>query len=113
MPLRGGEWLIGVGAGVFALSLRTRHSYYYDYIGFRAALFFRPIKFGDKQKLPLRGGSWKQSFDAGVFALDFAYSCSQSLSNLGFRAAYLFSQIYPAYGLGFGTMRKKGLSPAF
>ena len=111
--MRGGAWFEFVGSGVFAFSTQCRRTHSVHDLGVRAAFIYWLINFGDRQKLPLRGGCWYDSERAGVFA--FTVECRRSpvLHNLGVRAASLFSQIYPAYGLGISTMRKKGLSPAF
>lgn len=110
--MRGGAWFEFVGSGLFAFSTQCRRTHSVHDLGVRAAFIYWLINFGDRQKLPLRGGCWYDSERAGVFAFALDRWRFDSLRFLGVRAASLFSQIYPAYGLGISTMRKKGLSPA-
>ncbi len=110
--MRGGAWFEFVGSGLFAFSTQCRRTHSVHDLGVRAAFIYWLINFGDRQKLPVRGGCWYDSERAGVFAFALDRWRFDSLRFLGVRAASLFSQIYPAYGLGISTMRKKGLSPA-
>lgn len=110
--MRGGSWSNATGSGVFAFTVECRRSHFLHNLGVRAAFIYLLINFGDRQKLPLRGGNWAERFGSGVFAFYLYDPRLMSDRSVGVRAASLFSQIYPAYGLGISTMRKKGLSPA-
>ena len=91
--MRGGCWQNSAGSGVFAFTIECKRLHTIANAGFRAASFFRLIKFGDKQRLPFRGGRWDVGSHAGVFAFDFWRTRSFADPSLGFRAASFFRPI--------------------